>query len=156
MEKRKNFIAIIILSGLVLFAGSAQEIQPTLPDEFWNSIILLRPGIADLGSLHMIIFKPELRKFKSSTALDGSVSTARFGKMMIEGNAVSLPLEFTRGERVIMRITFHFRYSPGTNTVLFEDFFVENLDEGISGTMSEIDEKAQMIEQYANIVDTGD
>ena len=95
-----------------LFKGTAAE----MPDNMRDSVLVLRSGILDLGSVTVGEFFLD-KKFITEENADGTIKTARYGRSTLSGNNYILHIEFVNGEEVEQTMKFDL-VSNGDSTLL--------------------------------------
>lgn len=98
-----------------------------MPGKMADSLFVIRPGISDFnGASTGGLFQG--KTFKKTENLDGSISTARYGKATIVGNEYILPIEVITNGKMTVILTFFLEFS-GDYTYL-RKVRVENFQTG--------------------------
>ncbi len=95
-----------------LFKGTAAD----MPENMKDSVLVLRSGILDLGSVTVGEFFLD-KKFITEENEDGTIKTARYGRSTLSGNNYILHIEFVNGEEVEQTMKFDL-ISTGDSTLL--------------------------------------
>lgn len=138
----------ICLILTVLLIGCTVNGQTPMPDKMAKSIIVLRLGIADLDNTTVgSIFLG--KKFDTTELLDGSVSTARYGKTRLDGNTYYLPIERLNNGKIEVIITYVLEFNG--DCTWFKTVLVQNFKTSESVETSVYGEKYQFLKIFDNL-----
>jgi len=147
---RKYYILITIC---LIFFSSLQSVhsEVLLPESFWTSQIILREGIIDVNGLTVgALFRN--KEYISTETLDGRIATSRVGAITVVGNTVSIPIEVTLGDEVILRLTFHIQYR-GDESII-DSITIDDRSKGKTSEVLDFESKYQVLMMYTQIVES--
>lgn len=104
-------------ASIPLFAANDRD---KIPEAFWNSVLLVREGVLDLGESFTVgsLFRNPV--FLVSTNLDGTITTVREGPVTFSGNEVTFVYDVLSGETRKVSLLYKLHYSPDGYTLLSE------------------------------------
>jgi len=92
-------------------------------EEFWKSILVIRPGILDFGNATVEeIFKD--KKFRKNKELDGTEVIVEYGEINLKGNKVEIPIIVKRNLKESTIMKFRFLYN-NEYVVLYEVYYAD-------------------------------
>ncbi len=140
----------VFISCLFIFTGFFCFPQSEMPEKMKQALLQLRPGIFDLEDKTVEqIFLNKI--FISKEQLDGSISTAKYGNFILDGNEFFLNIDFYNGQIKNATITYVLLFQG--NSTLLDRIIVNNYQTGEKAESSEFSDKYQMLLVFFNLID---
>lgn len=141
--KRSIVFLVLVIMGLTCYA------QDEIPEIMRKSIIMIRPGILDLGETTVEQFFLN-KTFIVNEQLDGTIATCKYGKVELKGNYCYLDINIFSDEQINATITFVLLYQDKTS--LLNSIIVNNHQTGESAESSDFAEKYQLLLFFNNLI----
>ncbi|HUW47859.1 MAG TPA: hypothetical protein VMW36_03850 [Patescibacteria group bacterium] len=140
-------IRLLVVLGMLLLGAEVFAQNNQVPAAFWKLPLIVREGIDDVQATVGDFFLHQT--FNKNTKLDGTVATARYGKITVKGNTVIIPIEMTENDKVAATLTF-FVEDEGKSALLTE-VNVKNLETGKEATVRDFSSKVQAMVMFSEL-----
>jgi len=140
-------IRLLVILGMLLLGARVFAQNNQVPAVFWKLPLIVREGIDDVQETVGDFFLH--KTFITNTKLDGTVVTAKYGKITVKGNTVIIPIDMTENDKVVLTLTFYVE-DEGKSALLTE-VNVKNFDSGKEGTVSDFSSKVQAMVMFNDL-----
>lgn len=139
--KKNISIFVILFSVFTLYA------QTIMPEKMAKSIIMIRPGIMDMGNTTVEqLFLNKI--FENKEQLDGTFATSKYGATRLEGNTYYLDIDMILGEKILGTFTFVLEFQ-GETTLLQKIVVVDN-QKNLTEESSAFSDKFQVLKMFSS------
>lgn len=138
---KKIFFLIIFIQLFLLHSENLEK--------FWKSLLVIRPGISDLGNYTVEeLFKD--KRFKKNKELDGTEVILEYGEITLNGNKVDIPIISKKNFKEIGIMKFRFLYT--NDYVVLYEVYLANYDNFQFNTYKEFGEIVYILQIYNELI----
>jgi hypothetical protein len=135
---------------VLVFATCSVAAETAMPEKMAKSVLQLREGIIDMGDTTVGSFFLN-KKFLSNQQLDGTVSTAQYGKASLSGNNFTLDIDVVNGTNKIATMTFILTHLG--KTTLLSRVKINTYGAGENLDSTDFNDKFQMLKMFKSLID---